>query len=141
MEQSPIDSYRGLADYSMLQGDFEQAELMVKGLERVAPSGDGALLCRGYLSALTGNRAEAMRMIEKLHETSRDGYARASSVGFVYYALGDLDRFFEIMFETAKAHTMQAARIRMSPLFAAARRDSRFVQLMSTYGRPVQSPK
>jgi len=27
MEQAPIDAYRGLADYYMLKGDFEQAEL------------------------------------------------------------------------------------------------------------------
>ncbi len=141
MEQAPIDSYRGLADYYVLKGDFEQAELMVKELERLAPSSDYALLCRGWLSAVRGDRATAMKIIEKLQETSREGYARQSSVGFIYYALGDLDRFFQIIFATAKAHTMQAARIRMSPLFSGARRDSRFVELMSYYGRPVQAPK
>ncbi|MGD0588665.1 MAG: adenylate/guanylate cyclase domain-containing protein [Thermoplasmata archaeon] len=140
-ERAPIDSYRGLADYYMLKEDFEQADRAVKELERIAPSSDLALLCRGWLSAVTGDRPMAMKMIEKLQETSREGYARQSSVGFIYYALGDLDRFFEVMFSTAKSHTMQAARIRMSPLFAGARRDSRFVQLMSTYGRPVQAPK
>jgi len=141
MEQSPLDSLRGLADYYMLKGDFEQAELMVKELERLAPSSDFAFLCRGTLSALRGDRPTAMKMIERLQESSREGYARQSSVGFVYYALGDLDRFFEVMFSTARSHTMQAARIRMSPLFAGARRDKRFVELMSTYGRPVQAPK
>jgi TolB-like protein len=141
MEQAPLDSCRGLADYHMLKGDFEQAELMVKELERIAPGSDFALLCRGYLSALRGDRPAALKMIEKLQETSREGYSRASSVGFIYFALGDLDRFFQVMFAAAKAHTMQAARIRMSPLFSAARRDRRFVELMSTYGRPVQAPK
>jgi len=140
-EEAPIDSYRGLAEYYILKGDFEQAEPIVKELERLSPSNDLTLLCRGWLAAVTGDRPTAMKMIEKLQETSREGYARQSSVGFIYYALGDLDRFFEVMFSTAKAHTMQAARLRMSPLFAGARRDSRFVQLMSTYGRPVQAPK
>ena len=37
IERAPIDSYRGLADLYMLKGDFEQAELMVKELERLAP--------------------------------------------------------------------------------------------------------
>ncbi|HYB78676.1 MAG TPA: adenylate/guanylate cyclase domain-containing protein [Thermoplasmata archaeon] len=140
-ERSPIDSYRGLADYYMLKGDFEQAESMVSELERIAPSSDFALLCRGFLAALRGDRATAMKAIQKLKETSKEGYARQSSVGFIYYALGDLDRFFEVMFVTAKAHTMQAARIRMSPLLAGARKDPRFVQLLSTYGRPVQAPQ
>ena len=140
-ERAPIDACRGLADYYILQGEFEQAEKTVAELEGIAPSSDLALLCRGWLAAATGDRRTAMMMIEKLQETSKEGYARQSSVGFIYYALGDLDRFFEIMFATAKAHTMQASRIRMSPLFAGARRDSRFVALMSTYGRPVQAPK
>jgi len=141
MEQAPLDSLRGLADYYILKGEFEQAELTVKELERVASGSDFALLCRGWLSAARGDRTTAMKMVERLQETSREGYARASSVGFIYYALGDLDRFFQVMFATAKAHTMQAARIRMSPSFAGARRDPRFVELMSTYGRPVQAPK
>jgi adenylate cyclase len=141
MEQAPNDSHRGLADYYILKGEFEQAEQMVKELERLAPSSDLALLSRGWLAAVTGDSPTAMKMVEKLQETSREGYARQSSVGFIYYALGDLDRFFEVMFSTAKAHTMQASRIRMSPQFAGARKDSRFVQLMSTYGRPVQAPK
>jgi tetratricopeptide (TPR) repeat protein len=141
MALDPIDSYRGMADYYTHMRDFAQAELAVKELERLAPGGDFALLCRGWLSAVTGDRQNAMNMIEKLQETSREGYARQSSVGFIYYALGDFDRFFEIMFATARAHTMQASRIRMSPMFAGARGDSRFVALMSMYGRPVQPPK
>ena len=141
LDESPVDSYRGLADCYMLRRDYEQAELMVKELERIAPSSDPALLCRGYLAALKGDRATAMKAIEKLREASHEGYARLSSIGFIHYALGDLDRFFEVMFASAKAHTMQAARIRMSPLLAGARRDPRFVELLSTYGRPVQAPK
>jgi adenylate cyclase len=141
MELAPIDANRGMADYYMLKEEFDQAEVMVKELERLAPSSDLALLCRGWLSAATGDRPTAMKMIEILQETSREGYARQSSVGFIYYALGDLDRFFGVMFATAKAHTMQAARLRLSPLFAGARKDARFVELMSTYGRPVQAPK
>jgi len=141
IERSPMDANRGLADLYILKGDFEKAEQAVKELERLAPSSDFALLCRGWLAAVTGDRPTAMKMVERLQETSREGYARQSSVGFIYYALGDFDRFFDVMFATAKAHTMQASRLRMSPLFATARKDSRFVQLMSTYGRPVQAPK
>ena len=67
-ERAPIDSYRGLADYYMLKEDFEQADRAVKELERIAPSSDLALLCRGWLSAVTGDRPMAMKMIEKLQE-------------------------------------------------------------------------
>jgi adenylate cyclase len=141
MELSPLDSLRGLADYSILKGEFAEADLKVKELERQFPGNDLTLLCRGWLSAARGDRVTAMKMIEKLQETSKEGYARQSSVGFIYYALGDIDRFFQVMFATAKAHTMQASRIRMCPLFSGARSDPRFVELFSKYGRPVQPPK
>jgi adenylate cyclase len=140
-ELAPLDAYRGMADYYMLKGDFDQAETAVQELERRAPNGDFALLCRGYLAALRGDREIAMKCIEKLKATFGEGYSRQSSVGFIYFALGDLDKFFEYMFMAAKAHTMQASRIRLSPIFSAARRDSRFVELMANLGRPVQPRK
>ena len=141
IESDPIDSYRGLAECYMLKGDFEQAESMVRELERVAPNSDPALLCRGYLAGLNGDRDTAHRMIAKIDELFKKGTSRHSSIGFIHYALGDLDRFFEYMFASARNHTMQAVRVRLSPLFAAARRDSRFVMLVIQAGRPMQAYK
>ncbi len=139
IESDPIDAYRGLAEHYMLTGDFERAESMVRELERVAPNSDPAVLCRGYLAARTGDRDTAVRMIAKIDELFKKGTSRQSSIGFIYYALGDLDRFFEYMFAAAKNHTMQAVRVRLSPLFAAARRDPRFVMLVIQAGRPMQA--
>lgn len=141
IESDPIDAYRGLAECYMLKGDFEQAESMVRELEQLAPDGDPALLCRGFLAALKGDRDTAIRMIAKIDELFKKGTSRQSSIGFIYYALGDLDRFFEYMFASAKNHTMQAVRVRLSPLFAAARRDPRFVMIVIQAGRPMQAYK
>ena len=141
IESDPIDAYHGLAEYYMLQGDFALAESMVQELERVAPNSDPALLCRGYLAALKGDRDTAVRMIARLDELFKKGTSRQSSIGYIYYALGDLDRFFEYMVAAAKNHTMQAVRVRLSPLFAAARRDPRFVMLVIQAGRPMQAYK
>ena len=137
----PIDAYRGLAECYMLKGDLEQAESMVRELERVAPDSDPALLCRGYLAALRGDRETALRAIAKIDELFKKGSSRQSSIGYIYYALGDLDRFFEYMFASAKNHTMQAVRVRLSPLYAEARKDPRFVMLVIQAGRPMQAYK
>jgi adenylate cyclase len=141
IESDPIDAYRGLAEYYMVKGDWGQADAMVRELERVAPNSDPALLFRGYLAALTGDRDTAVRMIAKLDELFKKGTSRQSSIGFIHYALGDLDRFFEYMFAAAKNHTMQAVRVRLSPLFAKARKDPRFVMLVIMAGRPMQAHK
>jgi hypothetical protein len=66
---------------------------------------------------------------------------QVSSVGFIYYALGDLDRYFEFMLRAAADHTLQLIRVRMSPLLAASRKDTRLLELLATYARPIQPMK
>jgi adenylate cyclase len=141
LKQNPIESHRGLADYYMLTGEFEKAEEMVRAMESFAPTDGVTLLCRGCLAAKQGDRAKAMQVIAKLTETFRGGYSRQSFVGFIYYALGDLDRYFEYMRVAAEAHTLQLLRIRFSPLLTAGRKDTRLVELLATYTRPPQNPK
>ena len=141
IESDPIDAYRGLSECYMLKREYEQAEAMVRELERVAPNSDPALLCRGHLAALKGDRDTALRMISKIDQLFKKGTSRQSSIGYIYYALGDLDRFFEYMVAAAKNHTMQAVRVRLSPLFAEARKDARFVMLVIQAGRPMQANK
>ncbi len=141
VEVDPVDAYHGLADYYIFKGDYAQAETTIRELERVAPNSDSALLCRGYLAALQGDRETAVRMIAKIDELFKKGTTRQSAIGYIYYALGDLDRFFEYMFAAARNHTMQAVKVRLSPLFAGARRDHRFVMLVIQAGRPMQAYK
>ena len=137
IEQAPINAYRGLVDCSILKGHLDEAETYLRELERVAPSSDYALLCRGYLAGVKGDRAEAMRAIAKLNESQHEGSSRrVTSVGFIHYALGDLDEFFACMNRSAREHTIQLARIRLSPLFSAARKDPRFLELLSMYYFP-----
>ena len=136
-EQAPISADRGLVDYYILKGDLDQAEHYTRELERIAPTSDYAYLCRGYLTAVKGDRPAAMQVIAKLQEVHHEGSSRRqSSIGFIYYALGDLDRFFDCMNIAAKEHTIQLGRIRLSPLFAAARKDPRFLELLSRYYLP-----
>ena len=141
-EQSPINAFRGLVEYYILKGDLEQAEHYTQELERVAPTSDYAYLSRGYLSALKGDRPAAMQVIAKLNEIHHEGSSRRqSSIGFIYYALGDLDRFFECMNIAAREHTIQLGRVRLYPLYAAARKDPRFLELLSRYYFPDPTAK
>ncbi|MGA8302251.1 MAG: adenylate/guanylate cyclase domain-containing protein [Thermoplasmata archaeon] len=141
-EQAPVFSYRGLVEYYLLKGDLEQAENCVRELERIGPSSDYAYVSRGYLAGVKGDRPSAMKVIAKLNDPSLEGNSRRqSSIGFIYYALGDLDRFFDCMNIAARDHTIQLGKIRLSPLFAAARKDPRFLELLSWYYFPDTSHK
>jgi len=136
MEQAPIYAYRGLTDIAILRGELDLAETYVKELERIAPTSDYAYLCRGFLSATRGDRDGAMKAIEKINQTHKGSSRRSSSMGFIFYALGDLGRYFECMTQAAKEHTIQLGRIRLSPLFSAARKDPRFLELLSQFYLP-----
>ncbi len=137
MDLNPVDCLRGTAEYHMSQGHLDEAETAVQEMERVAPKNAQTDLCRGYLLALKDDRAGALKVVERLRASYHEGHAQFSTIGFIYLALGDLDKFFEVMFSAAKAHTLQMSRLRFSPLLASARRDPRFIQLLSLYGRPV----
>lgn len=141
LEHNPIENRRGIADYYMLTKDFERAEATVREMERLDPTSAYTHLCRGCLSALQGDRATAMRMIAKLSAAFGEGTSRESFIGFIYYALGDVDRYFDYMTRAARAHTVQLLRIRFSPMFAASRKDMRLLELLANYTRPSQTPK
>jgi adenylate cyclase len=142
LELNPLDANRGLVDCYMLRGDFEKAEAAVKEMERIDPKSDQAFLSRGFLAARQGDRATAMQAIAKLNEPSREASSRqVSSTGFIYYALGDMDRYFECMAIAARDHTLELIRVRLSPLLAAARMDTRLLELLATYARPLQPVK
>ena len=127
----PVGSYRGMADYYFVRGDLGMAAAMVKEMERIGPTNEATYLNRGYLAALQGDKATALEMVAKLDATHEPGWSRSSSAGYIYFALGDVDKFFDYMFTAAKDHTLQFTRVRYSPLFSKARTDPRFRELIS----------
>lgn len=126
----PYSAYRGLSDYYMSTGDYARAEAAVQELEKIQPTGEITLLNKGYLAALRGNRSIAEEIIRSLNENYPQGSAISGSIGMIYYALGDLDRFFELMFLALDNHTLSGSTLLLSPLFATARKDPRFRKLI-----------
>ena len=130
----PINYYRRMADVYFSKGDLAEAETIVNELEKIAPNNEYAHLNRGYLAALKGDRATALEMIAKLDNTHEAGWARSSLGGFIFYALGDVDKFFEYMSRAAGDHTLRAEELMHSPAFSAARKDPRLRQIFSSVG-------
>jgi len=130
---NPIGTYRSMTDYYMTKGDLEKAESIVQELERIAPTNMYTLLNRGYLAALKGDKPTAMRTIAKLG-THEQGNATSSLAGYIYLAMGDVDKFFEYMFAAAKGHYLDTIDLMYSPLFAEVRKDPRLKQIVESVG-------
>jgi TolB-like protein/Flp pilus assembly protein TadD len=128
----PYRTNRWMFDYYVGKGDYAKAEEVVKELERLGPTLNPTYLNRGYLSALTGDIKTAHEMITKLDPGKGEG--NVNFAGFIYYALGDMGRFFECELRAAEGHALQSAVFRLSPLFEKARGDPRFGEVLRRVG-------
>ncbi len=132
LHMEPYRTSRYMFDYYVNRRDFAKAEEAVREMERLGPTLMPTYLNRGSLAALTGDSKTAHEMIGKLDPGK--GLGDVSAVGFVYYALGDIDRFFEYELRAADSHMLRAADFRLSPLFENARKDQRFGEVLRRAG-------
>ena len=133
---APYDTDRFLFDFYMNRGDYSKAEEIVRELERIGPTLEYTLLNRGYLAAVRGDVQTARAMIDKLDDTHKPGWARSSSAGLIYLALGDVDKFFEYMFRAVEDHTIPLMTLRYNPLLDKVRSDPRFAEIFRRAGVP-----
>lgn len=122
----PSQTYSQMIEYYLAKGFYEEAAQTIAELEKIEPSSAWTISWSAYLAALQGDNNKALSMIGRLQDVSRGASATASLVGFVRYALGDLDSFFECMSRASEMHALPVILLRFSPLFRAIREDPRF---------------
>ena len=136
----PYRTYRHMFDYYVTVGDYAQAEKAVKELERLGPTLEYTYLNRGYLAGVTGDEKTALEMISKLEAIRKPGWSRWYTAGFIYLALGNLDKFFDYMFRAVEDHTvplsLNSSYLRYNPLVDKARSDPRFAEIFRRAGYP-----
>jgi TolB-like protein len=132
-------THRYLFDYYVSKRNYQEAEMELKEMERIGPTLEFTYLNRGYLAAVMGDNKTAREMIDKLDATHKPGWARSSSAGIIYLALGEIDRFFEYMFMAVGDGTVPITMLRYNPLVAKARSDPRFAEIFRRAGAPYGS--
>lgn len=126
----PLEPYRthaALSMYYMGKGEYKDADKEVKELEHLGPSLIDTLFCKGVLAALAGDQDTAREMISRLEKMQNTAFSR----GTIHLAMGEKEKFFELMFRSAQEHTINISLIRWDPLFADARTDPRIKELLS----------
>ena len=131
---NPLNTHRWMCTYHIWKGNLADAESELKQLESLAPNWEFTELYKGYLAALMGRRKVAEDLLAELAQTHKSGWARASLPGFIYYALGDMDKFFEYMRSAAQEHTLRVMDLMYSPLFVKAREDPRLKEVLGISG-------
>jgi adenylate cyclase len=124
-ELAPAGTYRLMAEYYLWKGDLEKAKQLHSTVEELDPNNPWVSWMRGFIAARTGDQDAALLAIRKIDE-SKVGALGLNSIGFIYYALGDLDSYFSYISRALDLHALDVANVMYCPLFADARADPRY---------------
>ncbi|HZU26174.1 MAG TPA: hypothetical protein VFA04_11665 [Bryobacteraceae bacterium] len=88
----------------------------------------------GYCYAMSGRRDEALRLLSKLAESARTQHVPAVNYASIYAGLGDRERAFEYLDQSAAAHESALPILLLGPEFNSLRSDERFARLREKMG-------
>jgi TolB-like protein/tetratricopeptide (TPR) repeat protein len=129
----PLATYRTnahMTEYYIGKGDYARAAETVAELEGLGPQRVWTLTYRGILAARTRDEETARRMIELLQKKAEAGELTVFFVGFIHFALGEMDAFVECMEKAFELHSLPLLELMYSPLYAPARNDPRIADLL-----------
>jgi tetratricopeptide (TPR) repeat protein len=97
----------------------------------IAPANELALTGLGYGYAVTGRRAEALRVLDKLNELSKQKYISAVWMAKIYAGLKEKDEAFEWLEKAYEDHSIVSfGYVKTNPMFDPLRGDPRFADLL-----------
>ncbi len=111
----------------------EQFDEAIQVLERVASishrsSGVLGVLVRAY--ARGGRRAEALRVLDELHQRRKVGYVPPAAFLNAYLGLGDTEKAFEWLGRAAEEKSNITQFLKVHPFFDPLRGDPRFAEFL-----------
>ena len=126
---APAFAYRGMTEYYLAKGNLEKAKELLAKLEKLDPTNSRVTWMGGVIAAMEGDRERALLAVRKI-EDAKMGPVGFNFIAYVYDALGDLDSYFEYLNRAVEAHAMVAPAVMYSPVFAKARADPRYLELV-----------
>jgi adenylate cyclase len=131
---APAPTYRGMTEYYLIKGNLEKAKEFHAKAEKLEPTNPRVTWMGGAIAAMEGDREKALLVIKKM-EDAKMGPIAFNYIGYVYHALGDLDSYFEYMNKAIETHAITPSAFMYSPLFAKARADPLYLELVAKLRR------
>jgi adenylate cyclase len=126
---APAGTYRVMAEYYLSKGNYKKARELHSMVEKLQPTNPWVTWVRGFMAAQTGDRDAALQVIREIEE-SRAGALSLNDIGFIYYALGDLDSYFDYLNRALDHHALYITYPMYCPLFEKGRADPRYEALL-----------
>jgi adenylate cyclase len=133
-EVAPAGTCRNLTEYHLYKGDIAKAREYHAMAAKLDPTARWVTWMEGFIAGVTGDREGALQAMKKI-ESKWLGATNLNDVGFIHYALGDLDSYFTYMNRAADQHTIQYAYAMYCPLFAEGRKSPKYRELLEKMDR------
>lgn len=117
------------------KGDYARALAETNTIAAAGGTGVELSAIIGYIHALAGRRAEALKVADGLatqFRANQDGAAYAAAI--VYAGLRESDRVFEWLEQARNSRDNAIADVKADPRFDSARTDPRFEKLLASIG-------
>ena len=131
---APAYVFRGMTEHYLINGDLEKAKEFYAKAECLEPTNSRVIWMGGVIAAMEGDRERALLAVKKI-EDAKMGPVGFNFIGYIFHALDDLDSYFEYMDRAVEAHVIVASTLMYSPLFAKARADPRYLELVEKLRR------
>lgn len=137
----PQASYGAITMYYLFKHDYSKATEYFEKFSLAAGSDSVfSLGLEGLIAAYKGDKDNALEMIARIERSAGQDTTAVSSVGYIYYALGDLDKFFEYMNRSMEIHALPLGPLVNSPVYANARKDPRLLKLLAKLDLKIDLP-
>jgi adenylate cyclase len=130
LQLAPARTYRNLTEYYIQKGNIEKAKETYSLAEKLEPTHRWVLWMKGFIAARIGDRDGALLAIKGIEE-KWIGATTLNDLAFVHYALGDLDSYFAYVNRATDQHTLQFSQVMYNPLFAGAKEDQRYLEVLA----------
>jgi TolB-like protein/DNA-binding winged helix-turn-helix (wHTH) protein/Flp pilus assembly protein TadD len=130
-------TYSQLGGAYLKKGAYQDA---IRSLRRAVALSEGrapaALGLLGYAYAMSGERAEAMKILAQLEQLSRQQYVPPYEFAVIYAGLGEKDLAFSRLTEAVANHDRALVGLKWSVELDGLRGDPRFAELKRAIGLP-----
>ncbi|HEY8411773.1 MAG TPA: tetratricopeptide repeat protein, partial [Pyrinomonadaceae bacterium] len=118
------------------QGALDQAMNAFRTALKTSPDNVFALTALGHAQALAGKKAEAERVIARLHELARQQYVSPFQTAVIYAGLDNRKLALDWLEKSRAERFNLVPFVQVDPVFKNLRGEERFVELSKSLGLP-----
>ncbi|MGI9068544.1 MAG: tetratricopeptide repeat protein [Pyrinomonadaceae bacterium] len=127
---APFHANLGVAYLAKGMSKEALAELQKARALEDAPERRGRFALLAYAYAITGKKAEAVKMLNELKELSKERYISPYNFAIIYVGLGEKDRALDWLEKAYQEKSEALVYLKVSETFDSLRSDSRFRDLL-----------